>query len=268
MDRAVLVRTIPRQRMLAILAACGVVAMALMVSPAAAGAAAPGILPPQASVGGRTYSQWSAAWWQWQLGSQNVPTNPSADPKPGTSAQPEAVDCHLGQTGQVWFLAGISFAQSFTTTYRSCSVPAGVFLFFPVFDAWNDNLNCPGLPPLPNTARQLAQNVRQQVDAIDPGTMSVTIDGANVPGLRDSSTAFRAAARGFSYTLPDNNLLSPFCATPFPAGTTPPRPGAFADGVYILRAPLPVGVHQLHWTAQAGKGAIVQDVNYTITVRG
>ena len=272
MERVTLGRTIPRQRSLVILATCGVLLVALMASPASAGAAAPGIIPPQAQVGGRTYSQWSAAWWRWQLQSPNVPTNPSADPNPGTPSQPETVDCTLNQAGQVWFLAGISFAQSFPATYRSCSVPAGVFLFFPVVAAWNDNLNCPP-PPFTTTADQLALIVQQQTDGIVPGSMKATIDGVDVSGLADSSTAFRAAAGGFSYTLPSDTLLSAaFCSTsPIPAGTTTPPPGAFADGVYILRAPLSVGVHQLHWTAQevgGPLGPVSQDVTYTITVHG
>ena len=123
------------------------------------------------------------------------------------------------------------------------------------------------------TAEQLALNVQQQTDGIVPGTMKVTIDGVDVSGLTDSSTAFRAAAGGFSYRLPADTLLSSaFCsANPIPAGTTTPPPGAFADGVYILRAPLSVGVHHLHWTAQETSGPlgpVFQDVTYTITVRG
>ena len=235
-----------------------------------ASAAAPGVIPPQATVKGRTYAQWSAAWWQWQLESPNVSSNPNATPNPGTPAQPEPVDCTAGQAGGVWFLAGVSFAQSYSTAVRTCTVPVGKFLFFPVVNAWNDNLSCPGQPPGTANAQQLAQNVAQQTDGIVPGTMSVTIDGVNVPGLTDSSTAFRAAARAFSYTLPGNSLLSGFCDTPFPAGTTPPPPGAFADGVYIMLAPLSVGVHHLHWTGREAPGplgAVAQDVTYTITVR-
>jgi hypothetical protein len=274
MKRATLGRAVPRQRIFGILAACGVLSAVVIAAPTSADAAAPGIIPPQTQVDGRTYSQWSAAWWQWQLQSRNVPTNPNADPNPGTPSQPEGVDCAAGQAGHVWFLAGISFAQSptYTTAYRSCSVPAGVFLFFPVVSAWNDNLNCPSQPPFTLTAQQLEQNVQEQTDGIIPGSMSVTIDGAAVSGLNDSATALRAAAGGFSYTLPPNSLVSTFCpGDPFPAGTTPPLPGAFADGVYILRAPLSAGVHHVHWTGQEAAGPlgqVSQDVTYTISVPG
>jgi hypothetical protein len=88
--------------------------------------------------------------------------------------------------------------------------------------------------------------------------MSVTIDGKSVQGLADSSTAYRKAANGFSHTLPTNNELCVlFCpaSDPFPAGTMPPAPGAYADGVYIMLAPLSVGVHQINFTAPPNPAA-------------
>ena len=106
----------------------------------------PGVVSPSSTVQGQTYSQWSAAQWQWTLEQPNVADSPVVDPNPGTAGQPEAVDCTLGQLGTVWFLAGATFLQSYSTAYRSCSVPAGVYLFFPVIDVWADDLSCPGTP--------------------------------------------------------------------------------------------------------------------------
>jgi hypothetical protein len=260
----------------AVAAAVLLTAMAISTTPAAALAQStkptPGVIPPWATAYGRTYSQWSTAQWQWALEQQNVPSSPVVDPNPGTAGQPEAVDCTLGQSGKVWFLSGISFLQSYTAAYRTCTVPAGVALFFPVIDSWNDNLNCPGQPPFTLTGDQLRQNVQQQTDNIIPESMTVTVDGRTVQGLVDSSTAYRAATNGFSYTLPVNNALSQFCpGNPFPAGTMPPfPPGAYADGVYIMLAPLPVGVHHISFTAAEKGGGFLgpasQTVTYTITV--
>ena len=78
-----------------------------------------------------------------------MPSSPVIDPNPGTKDHPEAVDCRLGQSGKVWFLAGTTLAQSYPVAYRSCTVPTGVALFFPVIDTWIDNLNCPNLPQVP-----------------------------------------------------------------------------------------------------------------------
>jgi hypothetical protein len=235
----------------------------------------PGVLPPWANPYGRSYSQWSAAQWQWELQQPNVPTSPAVNPNPGTKDQPEAVDCTLGQTGKVWFLAGTTLAQPSSATYRSCTIPTGVSLFFPVIDAWIDNLNCPNLTQGDSTGDQLRQTVQQQTDTIMPKSMTVTIDGRSVQGLTDSSTAYRATVGGFSYTLPGNNWLSPlFCAppnTPLSAGTMPPPPGAYADGVYIMLTPLSPGVHHISFAGVEfgvpAFGPASENVTYTITVK-
>lgn len=254
-----------------------VVTVGIAASPAVAARKAPptaGVVSPSSTVQGRTYAQWSAAQWQWTLEQQNVADSPVVDPNPGTAAQPEPVDCTLGQSGTVWFLAGTTFLQGYSTAYRSCSVPAGVYLFFPVIDAWIDNLSCPGTPSGTFTGEQLRQLVQQQADTIVKKSMSVTVDGLAVKGLKNSSTAYRAAANGFSYTLPADNALSAFCpGNPFPAGTSPPSPpGAYADGVYIMLAPLSIGIHHISFAAvESGTptfGPASQNVTYTITVTG
>ena len=240
---------------------------------AAGSGTTPGVIPPNANPYGMTYGQWSAAQWQWTIQSPNITTSPVVDPNPGSAASPEPVDCALGNTGRVWFLGGINGPQNYTTAYRSCSIPAGVALFFPVIDAWGDNSNCANLPQGTLTGDQLAQLLAQQTNSIVAGSMSVTVDGRNVSGLNDSTTQYRATAAGFSYVLPANNWLSPlFCPppnSPIPAGSSPPPPGAYADGVYIMLAPLSVGVHHLSFTGQAAGGPlgnVTQNVTYTLTV--
>lgn len=75
------------------------------------------------AIAGKTLAEWSALWWQWMV-SIPVADNPQM-------AQGE-VDCGVGQQGPVWFLAG---APSGVTAQRSCTVPRGKALFFPVFNA-------------------------------------------------------------------------------------------------------------------------------------
>ena len=53
------------------------------------------VVPPNAIVAGRSYGDWSAAWWQWAL-SNPVASNPLFDH--GT--------CGQGQSGAVFFLGG------------------------------------------------------------------------------------------------------------------------------------------------------------------
>ena len=100
--------------------------------------------------------------------------------------------------------------------------------------------------------------------------MSVTIDGRSVRGLSDRSTPYRAAVGGFSYTLPANNWARPYSSpptNPLLAGTKPPAPGAYADGVYIMLAPLSPGVHHVSFTATEFDGSITENVTYTLTVK-
>lgn len=267
----------PWWRRMAAVGAIAVFTVSVAASPAVADGTAPptpGVVSPSATVQGRTYAQWSAAQWQWTIEQKNVADSPVVDPNPGTPSQPEPVDCALGQTGTVWFLAGTTFLQGYSTAYRSCSVPADVYLFFPVIDVWNDNLNCPGAPSFTLSGQRLRQLAQQQTDTIVNKSMSVTVDGTVVNGLTNSTTAYRAAANGFSYALPADNALSAFCpGNPWPAGTSPPSPpGAYADGVYIMLAPLAVGVHHISFAAaESGTptfGPSSQNVTYTITVTG
>jgi hypothetical protein len=228
------------------------------------------VIPPQARVQGHTYGEWSRRQWAWELTAVNDVTHPVVDPNPGTAAHPEPVDCTLGQVGNVWFLAGTTYAQPFTTAYRSCTIPTGKFLFFPIVDTWSDNLNCPGLPPFDQTADEIKAVLQQQTDTIVPGSLLVTVDGKSVAGLDDASTSFRVQANGFTYTMPaDNALGAVACGESFPAGTMPPSPGAFADGVYVMLPPLPVGTHHISFAgAESGGpfGAFSENVSYALTV--
>src|SRR5262249_56510522 len=79
----------------------------------------PRVYPTTEKVGGKTYAEWAAAWWQWGLGAPKD-KNPISD-RTGKFAD-------RGQSGPVWFLAG-TFGGKAT---RTCSVPAGKALFFPV----------------------------------------------------------------------------------------------------------------------------------------
>jgi len=69
----------------------------------------------------------TAQWWQCAL---SIPTliNPLEDTT--------GANCMIGQSNPVWFLAGFFNGSAAT---RSCSVPEGAALFFPVINAINFN---------------------------------------------------------------------------------------------------------------------------------
>src|SRR5262249_9553846 len=98
-----------------------VVALVAADSAATGAKGDPGVYQLTERVGGKSYAQWAAAWWQWGLAAPKD-KNPIAD-KTGEFAA-------LGQAGPVWFLAG-TFGGKVT---RKCSVPAGKAIFFPVLN--------------------------------------------------------------------------------------------------------------------------------------
>ena len=264
-------------------AALGLAVATAMVIPSGAAAANATVLPPQSRPFGATYGQWDARWWQW-LYQTPVSINPEFS-APGTPGSPAPVDCSAGQSGKVWFLGGTFLPTSPSGTppasnvYRTCSIPSGTFLFFPLLNDEFDNLTCnaDGSPAtLGLSAAQLKKSAATLIDDIVPGTMSATIDGAAISGLPDAHSVYRAPSPWFSYTLPYDNVGQVF-GCKFPAGTQPPVPGATADGIYLMLAPLNPGVHQIHFGGKVDyKGGdpvigaaftFVQNINYTLTVQ-
>jgi hypothetical protein len=94
-----------------------------------------------------------------------------------------------------------------------------------------------------------------------------------VSGLADGHSAYRAPSPRFSYALPADNAGT-LCGCSFPAGTTPPPPGATADGVYLMLTPLSVGSHMIRFGGEinvpsgqpGGPLDFIEDINYMITV--
>lgn len=217
----------------------------------------PGVLPPQSHAYGMTYAQWATRWWQWAY-SLSVPGNPLLDT---TGAY-----CEAGQSGPVWFLAGV-WLGSDTPIDRSCTVPAGRALFFPVF-----NFGCDTTPPLdPYTpAEWLALCPSLLAPAFPPSGTSATVDGRAVQNLTadcpqvengqfvQGTPSYCVASGPFNATLPASNLWTAVGNPLVVAGTYQ----AVQEGIYLLLAPLTPGSHTLHWTAPG------QDITYHLTVAG
>ncbi|PYJ19840.1 MAG: hypothetical protein DME99_11560, partial [Verrucomicrobia bacterium] len=86
----------------------------------------PRVIPPHGRPYGLSYGEWGAQWWRWAY------SFPAAQFPP---LQAGEVDCSLGQSGSVWFLAGTAGQGPVT---RSCTIPAGKALFFPIISYLND----------------------------------------------------------------------------------------------------------------------------------
>jgi hypothetical protein len=181
----------------------------------------PGIAPPTSSSHGRTYGEWSAAWWQWVL---SIP----ADRNPLTD--PDGRYCGQHQSGPVWFLGG-TFGNS---VERSCTVPSGRAIFMPVYNwifgagAFDCDPSVPGVPCDVNALRQTAAQNTENAQILQ-----VTIDGAAVNNVRQ----YRAVSPlPFYVTYPANSVVG------LPAGTYYPQ---ISDGYWLMLNPLPPGEHTI-----------------------
>jgi hypothetical protein len=222
------------------------VGMALIMStPVFAANLNPGVLansPPS------TFGELNASWWQWFF---SVP----ASQNPGLATNGR-VDCSVGQSGNVWFLAG-KFLSGGTFT-RSCTIPVGKALFIPLINSWQDNV-CVTPPLGVGRLRALA------ADAVSPPVeLHASIDGS--PLLSQ-----RAISPVFSYTLPpppDNVIFAAFgVSIPGDCGTTSSTvDGAVADGFYIMLPPLTAGSHRINFGG-TGPTGFTSNVTYNLTVK-
>jgi len=199
----------------------------------------PRVLPPNSAPLGRTYGEWSALWVQWAWGTTTA-DNPVLDTT--------GANCAVGQSERVWFLAGTAGPDP---VQRSCSVPAGRALFFPVANGFCAG---DGFPDGFAGERRCATEFASQLS-----NFSAEVDGVPIKGLGASLSAsnYRALSPEFALILGDDNVFGA------PAGTY--APGA-ADGVYLMLAPLSRGEHVIHLHADFTGTSAVVDVTYFLTV--
>ena len=213
----------------------GLLLSAMLVSASlAAGPASsssnPGIFPINSVPDGKSYGNWTAAWWQWEL---SVPAaqNPDEDTTGGYA--------NLNQGGPVWFLPG-TFGDQTYPVVRNISVPAGKELFLPVYpwifgscagdcDPSNPGVTC-DIPTLRQAAASAATSVLT-------GSMEVSIDGVPV---REVSQYRALSPSGFSVTLPPDNVLQFLGVSSDVAGTYTPQ---VSDGYWLMLRSLSPGKH-------------------------
>lgn len=184
-----------------------------------------------------------AAWWQW-VSSIPVDVNPLLDPN--------GKDCMVGQSGGVWYLAGVSGTGTVT---RNCTVPGDTAFFVPVFNFVNiDTPNVCGQGPDHISVADLRAAIAPFVDGAT--NLSLTVDNATVNNLR------RIKSGVFAITFPEDNIFDAPCGPPgVPAGVYSP---AVDDGYYGQVNALSPGLHVLHIHAESAFGIL--DVTYNLTV--
>ena len=179
------------------------------------------LVPPAEKIAGRTQADWSRSWWQWAA---------QFDDDESPVADNTGRNCHLGQQGEVWFLAGTYGSQR---TIRKCTVPAGKYLFFPlinyvVYPREGYSLSC-GMAM--NSASRQTNEVSSLV---------LELDGKLYKNLE--------AHRQWTRQCFDLDELS--------GGGLEP---AAANGYYIMLRPLSRGTHTLNF------GGILPDMSQAVT---
>ena len=193
-----------------------------------------------------SFQELSAEWQQWAL---SIPTdhNPELD----TTGE----NCMVGQRGSAWFLAGTFSGGSAT---RTCAVPEGKPLYFPVINSANINA--------PNVCGQGPDNVSSadlraiSAAIVDGATnLSAAIDGKTIKKL------VRVQSEVFEVALPEDNIYDAPCTGlgNVPAGIYSP---AVDDGFYVRLEPLKVGNHTLHIHSENSSAGFVLDVTYNLIV--
>jgi len=192
----------------------------------------PNVHPPNSKPFGSSHGEWIARWWQWVL---SIPKdhNPVSDST--------GKDCAVNQTGPVWFLAGTSGGSA----ERSCTIPAGKAIFFPIT---NDMASFAKYPNL-KTESELISNVKSDIDQVK--SLELTVDGTKIEGL----DKYRVQSHVFDVAIAENNLFE------IKAGSTK----AASDGYWIFLEPLPKGEHTIHF--HGIEHDFETEVNYRLTVQ-
>jgi hypothetical protein len=191
------------------------------------------VYPPDAEVFGKKLNEWSAEWWQYILSTPQNP-NPLLDTTGGF--------CTIVQHGPVWFLQGAIAGAG--GVIRSCSIPEGKALFFPLLNLVDINI----------TTQPVSELRAEIAGCLDAATnISLTVDGEDIPiGARS-----RVLSVPFAAVIPPDGVPT---NPPVPAAIYSP---AVDDGYYVMLRPLSVGPHTLHFTG-ASPGCDYSPTNFHV----
>jgi hypothetical protein len=198
-------------------------------------------LPPRSTL--------TAEWRQW---SYSIPTDRS--PLLDMTGQ----YCMVGQRGSVWFLAGFFLGSAVPIT-RTCSVPEGTTLFFPVINS--DSINAPnvcGQGPEDLTVKSLRASTKSIIDSAT--NLKVEVDGHNANNLLK-----RIQSPVYEIALPEDNVFLTPCGGPgtVPSGVYSP---AVDDGYYATIEPLKPGDHTIYFHAETTADQTNENITYHLTV--
>lgn len=195
------------------------------------------IVSRQTIVGGLTYPQWEAKAWQWEIANVRfLASHPPAVPRCTTA----------GQRGPVWFLHGDNYQPAGSSITRSCTIPAGRYLFI---DAPSNECSTVEPPPYHATTDP---GLRRCARSFGPVSSMLTLDGRRI-----APSGFVVATAVFRFTMPPRNN---YLQVP---GATHGRGAAYGQG--LMLRPLTDGPHTLVRVARYHGGLTLRST-YHLTV--
>jgi hypothetical protein len=186
---------------------------------------------------GITYGRWTVQWWQWVLAIPK-PKNPVID-KTGE---------HVGENQpfrDVWYLAGKLPEADIILPRRSCSIPEGRSILFPVINCEANPLELPQL----TTDEDIVQQVKKDEDSII--MKECYVDDKWVPAQRVKSDPAI-----FELNMVKDNLFNE------KGGST----HASADGYWVFLKPLSKGEHTISFHGSCEKGRLNSGAIYHLQV--
>lgn len=191
-------------------------------------------------VGDQSVSDYVNSWWQWTY---TMP--PELSPVRDYLGE----HCHVGQDGDVWFLAG---GYGSSTINRKCEIPEGKYIFFPV-------INTVYFPRYQNSSYSCEQ-AKASAARNNDSTLDIFIELDGIQSWNPAST----------------RIQSPECFDllgKVPREYNPPKiyPSA-TDGYWVMLKPLSKGTHKLKFQAVYDReneayGKMAQDIEYELVVR-
>ena len=196
------------------------VAAVLLLVAARPALAQPALAPiaPAKAIAGASQEEWSKRWWRWAL---------SFDDDDSPLADADGQLCAQGQSGPVWFLAG---TYGTARAIRSCRVPAGKTLFFPLINHVTFE---------PEDQDEPCASLKRRAAALTPAPMALVLEvnGRRFTGL----AAHRQATRRCFHISEDDDTL------------------AAGNGFYVALGPLKKGRYTLNF------GGILPELSQAVT---
>ena len=210
----------------------------------------------------RTFADWSAAWRQW-ADSMPAMKHPLFD----------TASCSEGNSGPVWFLGGRFCAADVNQNcvnlpvVRTCEVPQGVTLYFPVLnsgclDGEAAAGQCSPEPNAPSAGPFISQMRKAVADGIDQTTgLQVTVDGKRING--NLKKDFRVQSTVYTSLVPEGSLYPAIFEPNIVKGTYV----GVDDGIYVMLKPLKKGSHTLNFKGSFPQWDFDLDFTYNLIVK-